>query len=89
MLHQSRQAKLGEMVGNIAHQWKQPLNVMNITLSNLWDDFSHGHLTEGQMRAHIDDMKTYIRSMSSTVDDFADFLKPGQKKGSILGCGND
>jgi signal transduction histidine kinase len=80
MLHQSRQAKLGEMVGNIAHQWKQPLNVMSITLSNLWDDFSHDRLTEEQMKDHIDDMRTYIRNMSATVDDFADFLKPVRKK---------
>ncbi len=80
MHHQSRQAKIGEMVGNIAHQWKQPLNVMNIALSNLWDDFCHGKLTEMQLKAHIDDMRTYIRNMSCTVDDFADFLKPSRKK---------
>jgi signal transduction histidine kinase len=80
MLHQSRQAKLGEMVGNIAHQWKQPLNVMSITLSNLCDDFRHGNLTEEQLKAHIDDMRLYIKNMSSTVDDFADFLKPSRKK---------
>lgn len=80
MLHQSRQAKLGEMVGNIAHQWKQPLNVMNITLSNLWDDFEHGKLSEMQLKAHIDNMRSYIRNMSGTVDDFAGFLKPSRKK---------
>jgi signal transduction histidine kinase len=80
LLHQSRQAKLGEMVGNIAHQWKQPLNVMSITLSNLWDDFRHGKLNEEQMKDHIEEMRIYIKTMSSTVDDFADFLKPARKK---------
>lgn len=80
MLHQSRQAKLGEMVGNIAHQWKQPLNVLSITLSNLWDDYQNGKLTEEQLKTHIDDMRSYIRNMSGTVDDFADFLKPSRKK---------
>ncbi len=84
MLHQSRQAKLGEMVGNIAHQWKQPLNVMSITLSNLWDDHEHGKLTEEQLKAHIDNMRLYIRNMSGTVDDFADFLKPSRKKEEFL-----
>lgn len=80
MLHQSRQAKLGEMVGNIAHQWKQPLNVISITLSNLWDDFNQGRLTEKQLKAHIGDMRLHIKNMSCTVDDFADFLKPSRKK---------
>ena len=80
MLHQSRQAKLGEMVGNIAHQWKQPLNVMSITLSNLWDDFQQGKLNEDQLKSHIEEMRAYIKNMSNTVDDFADFLKPARKK---------
>jgi len=86
MLHQSRQAKLGEMVGNIAHQWKQPLNVMSITLSNLWDDGREGRLTEEQLKNHIDSMRTCIRLMSVTVDDFADFLKPSRKK-EAFSCG--
>lgn len=80
MMHQSRQAKLGEMMGNIAHQWKQPLNVMSISLSNLWDDYGRAGLTEERLKAHISDMRTYIRNMSRTVDDFADFLKPSRKK---------
>jgi signal transduction histidine kinase len=80
LLHQSRQAKLGEMVGNIAHQWKQPLNVMSITLSNLWDDFNNARLTEKQLKEHIEDMRLYIKNMSNTVDDFADFLKPARNK---------
>lgn len=80
LLHQSRQAKLGEMVGNIAHQWKQPLNVMSITLSNLWDDFRNGKLSEKQIRCHIKDMRLHIKNMSNTVDDFAEFLKPARKK---------
>ncbi|MDF2654869.1 MAG: sensor signal transduction histidine kinase [Bacillota bacterium] len=80
MHHQSRQAKLGEMVGNIAHQWKQPLNVMSITLSNLWDDWKQGSLTEQQLRDHINHMRSYILNLSGTVDDFADFLKPSRKK---------
>lgn len=84
MLHQSRQAKLGEMVGNIAHQWKQPLNVMSITLSNLWDDFGSGRLTEPQLKSHIGNMRSYIKNMSCTVDDFADFLKPSRKKEEFL-----
>lgn len=80
LLHQSRQAKLGEMVGNIAHQWKQPLNVMSISLSNLWDDFRNEKLTEKQLKDHIENMRLYIKNMSNTVDDFAEFLKPARKK---------
>lgn len=80
MLHQSRQAKLGEMVGNIAHQWKQPLNVMSITLSLIWDEYLNNNLDKTHLKDHIDKLKGSIRIMSSTADDFADFLKPSRKK---------
>lgn len=80
MLHQSRQARLGEMVGNIAHQWKQPLNVMSILLSVVWDDFQNNRLDEDTLKDHLDKMRGSIRSMSGTVDDFAEFLKPSRKK---------
>lgn len=86
LMHQSRQAKLGEMVGNIAHQWKQPLNVMNIALSNLLDDYKNGLLDEENLKKQIGDMRLYIKSMSTTVDDFADFLKPSRKKEAFDPC---
>jgi signal transduction histidine kinase len=53
---------------------------MSITLSNLWDDYRRGKLTEEQLKTHIEDMRLYIKNMSGTVDDFADFLKPSRKK---------
>ena len=78
--HQSRQAKLGEMVGNIAHQWKQPLNVMGITLSNMEDDFNQGLMTQAQIEEYLAGMRLSIKTMSSTVDDFTNFLKPDREK---------
>ena len=87
IINQSRQAKLGEMVGNIAHQWKQPLNAMSITLSNLTDDFRHHELDEKTFKEHIDKMYWSIRTMSNTADDFADFLKPNRRKEEF--CVND
>ncbi|MDE8735460.1 hypothetical protein P0G10_20510, partial [Eubacteriales bacterium DFI.9.88] len=38
LINHSRQAKLGEMIGNISHQCKQPLNNINIDISNMKDD---------------------------------------------------
>lgn len=80
MLHQSRQARLGEMVGNIAHQWKQPLNVMSIMISLIWDDYHNKTMSERSLKEHLDKMRTAIKGMSGTVDEFADFLKPSRKK---------
>ncbi len=81
LISQSRQAKVGEMVGNISHQFKQPLNLMNITLSNMKYLL---HDVEGQEKgdsaeelfSEVEKLQTCIRTLSETIDDFAGFLRP-------------
>lgn len=80
LIHQSRQAKLGEMIGNIAHQCKQPLNNIGIDISNMKDDYRAGELTLEGFQEYEDKMRENVSVMSSTITDFADFLKPDRKK---------
>ena len=65
-------ATMGEMIGNIAHQWRQPLNALRLILINLQDagqdpDYSGPAF----QRAHA-----LIEKMSDTIDDFRNFSKP-------------
>lgn len=78
IINQARQAQLGEMVGNIAHQLKQPLNGVNMALSNLQDDYCDSVSDEEQddFRMRIERMKKRIAAMAETVDSFMDFLRP-------------
>lgn len=80
LIHQSRQAKLGEMIGNIAHQCKQPLNNISIDISNMKDDYCAGELTLEGFQEYEDKMRENVLVMSSTITDFAAFLKPDRKK---------
>lgn len=80
VINKSRQAKLGEMIGNIAHQSKQPLNSINIDISNMEDDFLAGELTEEQFSQYAEKIKGNVSRMSSTINDFADFLKPDRER---------
>ncbi len=80
IINQDRQAKLGEMVGNIAHQWKQPLNSMGIILTNMTDEMNEGELRKEEFEAYKSKMKEIMYNMSETIDDFTDFLKPNKKK---------
>lgn len=80
LLYQSRQAKIGEMVGNISHQWKQPLNSMNLILLNLYDAYTYQELDDGIFKETVDKMRKIIRTMSTTIEDFTDFLKPNRDK---------
>ncbi len=79
IINQARQAKMGEMVGNIAHQWKQPLNNMRMSLSNMQNDYDNGSLTEEEFSWYTMRIDSMIRSLSETVDDFTSFLRPARK----------
>lgn len=77
---QARSAKLGEMLSNIAHQWKQPLNSITINISNLSDDYHGDSLDPVHFDDYIERLKKTISNMSETVEDFANFLKPDKSK---------
>jgi C4-dicarboxylate-specific signal transduction histidine kinase len=75
MIAQSRHAALGEMIGNIAHQWRQPLNALNLVLFNLKEAFQAGELDAEALARATADGNRLIQRMSSTISDFRDFLK--------------
>lgn len=76
MMHQSRLASMGEMVGLIAHQWRQPLNALNLILYNIQDLFENYELPPEMLRELTDKGIYLINKMSTTIDDFRDFFKP-------------
>ena len=78
LLWQSRFASLGQMMANIAHQWRQPLTELNLLLYNLKKaSLDHNH--DEVLSLHRD-TRQVIQSMSQTIDDFQNFFKPGKEK---------
>ncbi len=80
IVDQSRQAKIGEMVGNITHQWKQPLNTINLILGNLLDSYRYGDLDEKRLEKSVGKVENVVEKMAETITDFSDFLKLTKKK---------
>ena len=80
MLRQSRHAAMGEMIGNIAHQWRQPLNTIGLMIYDLADAFRYGELTESYMKKSETEIKAVLAHMSQTIDDFRNFFKPNKEK---------
>ncbi|WP_419766740.1 PAS domain-containing sensor histidine kinase [Arcobacter sp.] len=78
---QSRMASLGQMLGNIAHQWRQPLTELNLTLFNM-KKFFNTNEKEKLDELYIES-KNLISSMSSTIDDFSNFFNPQKDKKSF------
>jgi len=80
MLQQSRHAAMGEMISAIAHQWRQPLNALAITLANLKDSFEYGELDQAVMADSMATSNRLIQKMSTTIDDFRNFFRPRQRR---------
>ncbi len=78
MFWQSRLASLGEMLANIAHQWRQPLTELNLTIFTLKKSALNGDKDE--VKRFYDDSKKIIKNMSNTIDDFSNFFKPEKEK---------
>ena len=84
LLQQSRLAAMGEMVGNIAHQWRQPLNALGIIIQNIALSYSLGKLDNNFLEKSVDDSLKLTNMMSSTIEDFRNFFKPNKTKGVFL-----
>ncbi len=80
LIQQSRQAAMGEMIGNIAHQWRQPLNALGLVLQNIHLSYHLGDLNDTFIEQSTRKGNQLIQSMSQTIDDFRDFFKPNKQK---------
>jgi len=78
--NQNKLASMGEMIGNIAHQWRQPLTQLSSILINLELHQEHGKLTTEKLRQKIVEANEQIAYMSSTIDDFRNFFSSGKNK---------
>ncbi|NOR57501.1 MAG: PAS domain-containing protein [Sulfurimonas sp.] len=76
MIHQSRQAAMGEMLESIAHQWRQPLNIIGLATANLETTYAIGSLDKKDFHEKMEIVSLNINYMSDTIDDFRNFLNP-------------
>jgi PAS domain S-box-containing protein len=80
LMQQNRQAAMGEMIGNIAHQWRQPLNTLGLIIQELPMSYDAGMLTSEDLEASVSKAKQVIYHMSQTIDDFRNFFRPDKEK---------
>ena len=79
MLQQSRFAAMGEMIGNIAHQWRQPLNMLGILIQQIQMEQEKGVMTDRLMEERVGKGMDILLHLSRTIDDFRNFFRPGTK----------
>ncbi|OGU12510.1 MAG: hypothetical protein A2075_23465 [Geobacteraceae bacterium GWC2_58_44] len=83
LIQQSRMAAMGEMLGNIAHQWRQPLNVMGLKVQYIGLAYRLGGFSEELLDEHIAKVMEILQHMSRTIDDFRDFTTPDKAKSNF------
>jgi C4-dicarboxylate-specific signal transduction histidine kinase len=81
LIQNSKMASMGEMIANIAHQWRQPLNSLSALHTVLMMDYEdNGKLTQEELVQFKEESSQYIHKMSSTIDDFRNFFSPTKEK---------
>ena len=80
LLQQSRHAAMGEMLNNIAHQWRQPLNNIAIYVQSMQLLKAAEELTDEQIQDDVRHIMEIINYMSKTIDDFRTFFRNEKQK---------
>ncbi|MCG6552727.1 MAG: DUF3365 domain-containing protein [Candidatus Magnetominusculus sp. LBB02] len=80
LIQQSKMAAMGEMIGAIAHQWRQPLNAVGVLIQDMQDAQAFGELDKDYMDNSVEKAMEQIQFMSKTIDDFRTFFKPAKTK---------
>ncbi|MDB2405669.1 HAMP domain-containing histidine kinase [Arcobacteraceae bacterium] len=83
LIQQSKLASMGEMIGSIAHQWRQPLNELNINIENIEFDYDDGLLNNTYLENFVKKQTDLLQYMSKTIDDFRNFFSISKEKNNF------
>jgi len=75
LIQQSKMASMGEMIGHIGHQWRQPLNSLGLMFQKLDRSHKKKMLNDELMEQSTQKAIRIIDQMSKTINDFRDFFK--------------
>ncbi len=79
-VQQSRLNAMGEMIGAVAHQWRQPLNALGLMIQDLDDAYEYGEISKEYIKNLVHDGMAQIGEMSRTIDDFRNFFRSSKEK---------
>ena len=80
LAEQTKLAAMGEMIGNIAHQWRQPLNIISVTASGTRLKKEMDMLSDEMLDSALKSISETTEHLSNTIDVFKDFLKEDKEK---------
>ena len=84
LIHQSRLASMGEMLANISHQWRQPLNRIASFIMNMQMHIMDHYQEDKYLPKKLEESQDQLEYMSNTIDDFTNFYKKDKQKEEFL-----
>jgi len=83
LIHQSKMATMGEMIGVISHQLKQPLNVMSLYCNDVKESHKYNEIDDEFIEKFDKNTKEQIAFMTETISDFMNFFNPNKTKSAF------
>ena len=80
LIQQSKHSAMGEMISMLAHQWRQPLNIISTLIQEVEIKKEMNILSDKELFKNTEEIKTTLKHMSLTINDFRDFFKPNKTK---------
>ncbi|KAB7886147.1 sensor histidine kinase [Poseidonibacter ostreae] len=80
LIQQSKMAAMGEMIGNIAHQWRQPLSTISTASTGAKIQKEMNCLSDESLNNSLTAINDSAQYLSRTIDDFRDFFNPSNNK---------
>ena len=84
MMAQSRHAAMGEMIGMIAHQWRQPISGIAMNANNILLDIALESFDNASAAVYAEDILDQTQHLSKTIDDFRNFFKPDKSVSTVI-----
>ena len=84
LFHQSKLAQMGEMLENIAHQWRQPLSKINSSLFVIDDILESKNIKDKEIEDRLIKIEMLTKYLSNTINDFRYFFNDKKKKENFL-----
>lgn len=80
IFQKSKMEEIGEMMQNVSHQWRQPLNAIMMIIQSFETKFSVNKLTSEFVQNQVESAMNLANAMSKTLDDFKNFYSPDRAK---------
>ena len=83
LFQQSKMASMGEMIGNIAHQWRQPIAIISMWSNNIIIDVDMDEVDNKSLLTYANNINTQTKHLSQTIDDFRNFFAPNKERSTF------